>query len=43
MTFARAKAKHLHPMGAGFYQVGMHVSSLILPSVCPELKSLRIR
>jgi hypothetical protein len=40
MRFARAEARHLNPMGAGFYQLGVQLVRMIDPDECPELESL---
>jgi hypothetical protein len=38
--FVRAKAEHLNPMGAGFYQLGFHLIAIVHPSDCPALGSI---
>ena len=40
MTFIRAAAKHLNPMGGGFFQLGLQMTELVHPSDFPELESL---
>jgi len=40
MTFVRAKAKHLNPMGGGFYQLGFQMLETSNIGDWPELKSL---
>ena len=40
MTFIRAKAKHLSPMGGGFYQLGFRLTEIVSPSDYPALASL---
>ncbi len=40
MTFVRAQAKHLNPMGGGFYQLGFQMSETVSIGDWPELKSL---
>jgi hypothetical protein len=40
MYFVRAKAMHLNPMGAGFYQLGLRMSEMVTPSDYPELRSV---
>jgi hypothetical protein len=42
MRFVLAEAKHLSPMGGGFYQLGLHLKEMIHPSDYPALQSLRI-
>jgi hypothetical protein len=37
MTFFRAQAKHLEPMGGGFFQLGFHLREIISPGDQPEL------
>ena len=38
MTFVLAEAKHLNPMGGGFYQMGFRLTEIISPADYPELK-----
>jgi hypothetical protein len=40
MKFARGKARHLSPMGAGFYQLGVQLSEVVFPGDYPELRSV---
>jgi len=40
MTFVRAKARHLNPMGAGFYQLGVRMTEVLHVDDHPELQSL---
>jgi hypothetical protein len=40
LTFAKAEAKHLNPMGGGFFQLGFHLSKIIHISDYPELNGL---
>jgi hypothetical protein len=40
MTFIRATAKHLNPMGGGFYQLGLQMIELVCPGEFPDLESL---
>ncbi|NUQ65630.1 MAG: hypothetical protein HUU20_24435 [Pirellulales bacterium] len=40
MKFVLARAKHLNPMGAGFYQVGMQMVRVVHPDEHSELQSL---
>ncbi|MBN1912563.1 MAG: hypothetical protein JW818_22775 [Pirellulales bacterium] len=42
-TFLRAKARHLSPMGAGFFQLGMRLISILTPSDYPGLAELADR
>ncbi len=42
MTYLRATAKHLNPMGGGFYQLGLHVTSLAHPSDYPQLDTVDV-
>jgi hypothetical protein len=41
MKYVRAQAKHLNPMGAGFYQLGVQVLEVIHPGDYPGLAELR--
>jgi hypothetical protein len=38
IIFCRANAKHLNPMGNGFYQLGMEIAEMIPNSKYPELE-----
>jgi hypothetical protein len=40
MTFVRAEAKHINPMGGGFYQLGFQLQEVISLGDYPELESL---
>lgn len=40
MKFARGKARHLSPMGAGYYQLGVQLSEVVSPGDYPELRSV---
>jgi hypothetical protein len=40
MVFVRAKAKHLNPMGGGFYQLGFQITELAHVGDYPELPKL---
>ena len=40
MVFVRAKAKHLNPMGGGFYQLGFQITELAHVGDFPELRTL---
>jgi hypothetical protein len=40
MTFLRAEAKHLQPMGGGFYHLGFHLLEVVSLSEYPQLESL---
>ena len=42
MTFIRAQAKHLNPMGGGFYQLGFQLIEIVSPGDYPELESLSL-
>jgi hypothetical protein len=37
MAFLRAQAKHLEPMGGGFYQIGFLLTEIVSPIDYPEL------
>ena len=39
MTFLLAEAKHLNPMGGGFYQSGSRLLEVVSPGDYPELES----
>lgn len=43
MTFVRAKARHLSPMGAGFFQLGLKLQNILSADEYPELESLADR
>jgi PilZ domain len=38
LTFVRAKAKHLNPMGYGFYQLGLEMTEIVSIDKYPALK-----
>ena len=40
MRFVRAEARHLNPMGAGFYQLGLQMIRMVTPGEYPELESV---
>jgi len=40
MKFVRGAAKHLSPLGAGFYQMGVELSEVVYPGDYPELQSI---
>lgn len=40
MKFARGEARHLSPMGAGFYQLGVQLSEVVSPGDFAELQSV---
>ncbi len=42
MTYLRAKAKHLNPLGGGFFQLGLHVTAMLHPGDYPQLDSVSI-
>ena len=42
MSFVRARVRHLHAMGAGFYQLGLELKEMIHASDYPELRSLSL-
>lgn len=42
MTYLRAKAKHLNPLGGGFFQLGLHVTSVVHPGEYPQLDSVSL-
>jgi len=42
MRFVRAETRHLNPMGAGFYQLGLQLIRMVTPGKYPELESLTI-
>ena len=39
-TFVLAEAKHLSPMGSGFFQLGLHMTEIVLAADYPELEAL---
>ncbi|MDZ7615627.1 MAG: hypothetical protein U1E05_01400 [Patescibacteria group bacterium] len=42
MTYLRAKAKHLNPIGGGFFQLGLHVTAIACRGDYPQLESVGI-
>jgi hypothetical protein len=40
LTFAKAEAKHLNPMGGGFFQLGFQLTDIVLTGDFPELNGL---
>ena len=40
ITYFRAKARHLSPIGGGFYQLGFELEEIVVPGDYPKLKSL---
>ena len=40
MKFVRAKAKHLNPLGGGFYQFGVQMNEVLCQGDYPELESI---
>jgi hypothetical protein len=40
MVFVHAKAKHLNPMGGGFYQLGFQMTGLVHAGDYPELRTM---
>ena len=40
ITWVRAKAKHLHPMGGGFFQLGFRMTERLHSTDYPELAKL---
>ena len=40
MRFLRGKARHVSPMGAGFYQFGVQLGEVVSPGDYPELQSV---
>ena len=41
MKYVLAKAKHLNPMGAGFYQLGFQLKEMVYPGDYPGLDNVR--
>jgi len=39
MTFIRAEARHLTPIGGGFFQLGLQMIEVVFPGKYPELRS----
>ena len=42
MRFILAQARHLNPMGCGFWQLGLRLKAVVHPDDYPELESVRI-
>ncbi len=42
MKFILAQARHLNPMGGGFWQLGLRLKEVVHPDVYPELENVRI-
>ena len=42
MTFVRAKARHLSPIGGGFFQLGFRLLEVVTPADYPKLESLSL-
>jgi hypothetical protein len=42
MCFVRARARHLHAIGAGFYQLGLELKEMLHAGDYPELRSLSL-
>ena len=42
MTYIRAKAKHLSPIGGGFFLLGFELEEIIAPGDYPKLQSLSV-
>ncbi len=42
MKFVLAQARHLSPMGGGFWQLGMRLKEIVHPDDYPELNTVRI-
>jgi len=40
ITWIRAKAKHLHPMGGGFFQIGFRMTKRLVLADYPEMAKL---
>lgn len=40
LVFVRGKVKHIHPMGGGFFQMGVKLLQMVDPNDHPELKVL---
>ncbi len=41
MQYVKAKAVHLNPMGAGFYQLGLRLLEMVHPADFPELATVQ--
>ena len=42
MKFVLAQARHLNPLGAGFWQLCLRLKEIVYPDDYPELENLRI-
>jgi hypothetical protein len=42
MVWIRAKARHLHPLGGGFFQLGMKLMERLETEDCHELEKLAL-
>jgi hypothetical protein len=42
MTFVRSKAKHINPMGGGFYQLGFQMKEVVSTGDYPALDTLSL-
>lgn len=42
MRFVLAQARHLNPMGGGFWQLGLRLKEVVQPDDYPELDGVRI-
>jgi len=42
MNFFRAKAKHLNPLGGGFYQLGLRLTEMVHTGDYPQLESISL-
>ncbi len=42
MTYLRAKTKHLNPLGGGFFQLGLKVTSVVPPGEYPQIDEVGI-
>ena len=40
MTYVRAKARHMNPLGGGFQHLGLQLLEMVHPGEYPELESL---
>ncbi len=38
--YLRARAKHMNPLGGGFYQLGLHLTEVLKANDYPELRGL---
>jgi hypothetical protein len=42
LTFIRATAKHLNPIGGGFFQLGLQMTEVVGPDEAPDLRTLSL-